>query len=352
MRKHTRLTGIVSSLQLVAFSFGGERGLGQEITTELVGEAHAKGVVALRASFGSRVRIADVSLEMSVNGEDYVTVSTDLRGALPRFVSNGAQRTDVDLLIDQDLKSPCPGPAFHSPGRYYLRWHIRFDEQPTAIEVDQIVDVGSVTDADACFLERAGDQEMLISLLGRDPFAAFGPEVREAVRRPENADCRAFPLIAMLKESMGDDPRTLAKTFPRELERRLWADTIYELLEACPQSSYAPYAACFAGTFYVAEVEEANRREHQSRVAPQAKDTADYRRARRALTIATANPYLAGNAYYKLALLSCFAADWSEMDAALASAETRALNDEDRRDFDELRQSLRTVRETYERENK
>ncbi len=333
--------------------FSAQPGLSQEITTEVVGEAHARGWVVLRAVFPARGKVVYASLGMRGDDGQQQPISAGLghHGELPRFVSADAQRTVIDIFVVQDAKEPCDRAAFDSPGRYHLRWHIRFEEPTGELEIDQIVDVAAVTKPDACFLDRASDLRLMARLLGRDPLESFSPEVREAVLRPENADCRAFLFIEAIREFMGSDPRTLVKSLPRELDRRLWADTLFEVFEECPESSYAPYAACVAGTFYVAEIEEANRRDHQSRIALQARQSDDYRRALRALNFATANRYLAGNAYFKLAVLACFGADWESMESAFVSMEALPWDEEARKETASLRRSLQAARDKYEREH-
>lgn len=230
--------------------------VGQEPCVDADRGAYAKGPVVLRLSFPSQGEVKDVSVLFSTDGDTF----ENTRAGLPRnwqlFTSvgdDGETTTALILLVgrfDMGKKSF----LFDEPGTYHFRWGVGFkDEGVDGFNARQIVEVGPAREADLAFLDRLADPDLLRYLFGDDFFDRQTETVRERMLAPSGADMRALKVIARLLQATRATSASnvfLDHKLPKEEDKRRWGDTLSELAEAIPESSYAPYAAYYAGCCY------------------------------------------------------------------------------------------------------
>lgn len=277
--------------------------------TDLVSEAHAKGIVVLRASFPSRGEVRSFGLEISQDGETFVNAKAGPTRGL-RFSHRmvlGSHNTDQTVLVVTIVGrfdfTP-EGFLFEREGIYDLRWDIAFkDRDGGVLKIEQTVEVGAPTEADLQFLTRAGDRDFLADVLGVNP--------------PEGGttDLLALGLIAELLELAQDDPGEEGS-----LQGKLsWADAMINLAREFPESSYAPYAAFFAGRIYHGHLA---KELSPQQITPAAKEQNFYKKSDAALRFAVdhGDPFLKPRALCSLAYLRACATLWDDAETLLAQS--------------------------------
>ena len=213
------------------------------------------------------------------------------------------------------------GFAFSRPGTYEVRWQFgSTGVSPVDFAIEQTVEVGVATRADLQFIERLSEPDLLRQLFGEEFFARQTDTVREQMLSPSGADCRALKVIAqLLKATRADEPGDVVGP-RRSMENALkWADSLIGLATEFPESSYAPYAAYYAGCCYLAALTEAMEdmtkergikdhsmnQEDLQRVTAFGKRSPYYQKAEQALSLAAerCDPYLRPRVHYFQAFL-------------------------------------------------
>lgn len=280
--------------------------------TDVVSEAHAKGIVVLRASFPSRGELHSYGLEISMDGETFVDANVGPTRGL-RFGSimvRGSHETDSTILIVPVVGrfdfTP-QGFLFGSSGTYRLRWNIAFkDRNLGGLNIEQTVDVEPATETDLELLARMGDRRFLADL-GLNP--------------PQDGtlDLLALGLIAELLEHAQDDPGEEGRVEGKPE----WADTFMSLAREYPESSYAPYLAYYAARLYLNDL---GRVTGSAGISPELKKQPLYRKAIEALqfSIGHGDPFLGPRALCSLAFANMLAGSWKDAEEFLVRADDRA----------------------------
>lgn len=280
---------------------------------EVVSEAHAKGIVVLRASFLGRGELHSFGLEISRDGETFVNAKAGPTRGL-RFSDRmvlGSHGTDQTVLVIPIVGRFGLGSEqflFDEPGTYELRWDITFKDRDVGdLKIEQTVEVGAPTEADLQFLARAGDRDFHAEIFGVDP--------------PERGtrDLLALGIVSLLLQHAQDDPGEEGSV-KGELA---WADAMMGLARELPESSYAPYAAFFAGRIYFGHLGKALG---PRQITPNAKTNEFYRKADEALrfVVKRGDPFIKPRALCSLAFLRVCVGSWVESERFLTEAEKSA----------------------------
>lgn len=309
MNRYVRLQTMTWIIPLLVHSAVPARG--QE--TDLVSEAHAKGIVVLRASFPSRGELHSYGLEISMDGETFVDANVGPTRGL-RFgykMVRGSHETDPTILIVPVIgrfNFTPQGFLFGTSGTYHLRWNISFkDRDFDGLKIEQTVDVEPATEADLDLLGRMGDRRFLADVLGLNPAQGATP------------DLLALGLIAELLEHAQDDPGEEGRVEGQPE----WADPFMSLAKEYSESSYAPYLAYYAARLYLKDL---GRITGSADISPELKKQPLYRKAIEALqfSIVHGDPFLAPRALCSLAFANVLVASWMDAGELLSQAKQRA----------------------------
>jgi hypothetical protein len=310
----------------------GQFALGQDITGDVLNDARSKGVVVLRATFPSRGEVWRVSLLSSKHGEHFTQAGI---GALDRrLLWSAIDDGEVTTVFVPALGRYGEDASFFGgPGLHWLRWTITFRDQSKPrsaedqgakdiepVEIVQTLEVEPMLPQDGRFLARISDVEWLRTFLGAEFHKLVEDEAHKWFLSPDGADHRALIVIGeLLKATRYEEPWTVAGklgSVQRAVER---GDALWELARDIPDSSYAPYAAFYAGCCYMAGVGDAIKKEHGTLVTPMAKQVPLFEKAEAALAFAVerGDRYLQPRAIYNQAFLAMVAADWAKANAVM-----------------------------------
>jgi len=313
---------------------------GQSIVAEEAGAdapSHAKGIVVLTTNFQSRGEVHSFGLKISREGKEFVdAMAGPTRGmrfsdALVRGGHEGENTVLVVPVVGSFDLAP-RGFLFENPGTYHLQWDIAFKDNKVArLEIEQAVQVGPALPADLEFLRRVDAPSFMARAFGAEPSG-----------QPPADLLRALVVIAELLERAESHPIEGVQCDPG----LPCADELLKLAVELPESSYAPYAAYYAGGMYRAWLE---RTPESRQVSPALKNHALYQKADEALRFSAdhGDPFLKPRALCALAYLRGCSAAWDEADEFLTQA-TRASSDQGtvhaavaklRRDFSAERRS-------------
>lgn len=264
---------------------------------------HAQAPVVLRVELPGHAKITSIGLEISGDGSVFrkTKVGIPKPWLLLRSLSSDDQRTIVLVPLVGEFDTYSAKFLFELPGRYFLRWRIRFAEEGTEVlQIDQTVEVLTPRRPDLDFLRDLDDRQFQQNLRGK------------SIPWPEDAAVPAnYLALDVIKQLMGATRERVPMNAASErgsLEEALrWADTLQGLAKAHPDSGYAPYAAYYAGCCYltsVAEtVKEVLRQDGVDALSAVPTANTHYANALRALTMAAENgdPYLRPRALHQLA---------------------------------------------------
>ena len=339
-----------------------------EVQASIDGKACARGMVVLRVTFPSRGEVWRVALNSSINGEDFGEAGVGLLGTPDLFTSVTYHDGETTILVPAAGWFGSGVLYFDGPGTQWFRWTITFRDQDKArteydqrdydiepLVVEQMVQVKPAQRVDLDFIARVGEVEVARTLFGRDPAEGRGDIEGE---RYGDAEVRAARVISvLLRATRADDPGS-ALSGRTSMDNVIeWAKTLAGLAKEFPESSYAPYAAYYAGCCYLAvgadvlekimkerEIQDSSLTGDKLRALTDEPEVASYYlKAQNALTLAAdrADLYLKPRAIYLQAGLVGTRGEWDEMerllDKALAEAPgkgtIRQLVDGARRDL-------------------
>lgn len=321
---------------------------GNDVRTQVDGEAHAKGVVLLRVTFSSKGEVWSVRLDTSRDGEEFREAGIGLPRAYKLFRSIANDQKNTSVLVPAIAWFRTEGFFFDEPGTYWFRWGISFrnQEKPRtvpdqrdpnieAVVVDQIVEVEPPTQADLDFIAGLGGRNLMRAMAGED---FFERQTGDAIEHVSDPEVRAVGVIGRLLYAtregwVGDIMRVAG---PRG-DARNAAEMLLNLAKEIPESSYAPYAAYYTGCCYYAscfeEAEEAVRSRNKEvefksdlaqgkyRVA-QLKRNPDTVKAYEAFTLAAqrADDYLKPRVLYQHGTMRLSSLDFDEAEQLLTEA--------------------------------
>jgi len=308
---------------------------------EVDGTARAKSFLVLKVTFYADVELGDVSLEISFDGETFFTALLGLPrpDRLFKSISRGSEGTTVLVPAVAGFAVGDPQFFIQEGGTYWVKWGAKSKREGDfrELEVRQTIHAERASQSDLAFLERISDPDLLRHLFGEDFFDRQTDTVRERMLAPSGADYRALKVIARLLEATrADDPGEVVR--PRGgIESALkWADALLPLAKEFPESSYAPYAAYYAGCCYLAaggDVLEKTMKERGiedsaltakklQALAAEPEAALHCGKAEEALSLAAnhADLYLKPRAVYMQAALLGMRGQWDEMERLLDKA--------------------------------
>ena len=317
-----------------------------EPSCDVNGVVHAKGMLVLRCRFPGEGIVNAVGLSLSVDGENFEVAGVGLPRPWNVFWSAYSSGEVTTVLV--------PGAASFEPGRekpgtYYLRCSAAFEEEgvgPTKI-VHKLT-VAPPDPSDLGFLRRVSNAELLGTLFPGPP-----NDIQEAAGgnafSSSYSDLLAVAVIGeLLKATRADEPGDVVG--PRGgLENALkWADALFALAKEFPNSSYAAYAAYYAGCCYVGALGQENKDKHKEIVSPAGKGSAYYGKATEALGFAVerADAYLKPRALYHQAFLYLCSAEFDQAEDSLEDAlEVGGEKGTIQKIVDKLRHDMRATKE-------
>lgn len=324
-------------------------GQAPEATVDMV--PHAKAPVVLKLSFPTWGDLSGASILFSEDGETF----ENTRAGLPRnwelftSISDDGETTTVLILVVGRFNLSPDGFLFSEPGTYYLRWGVGFeDKEVKGLKVEQPVEVAPAREADLAFLDRLAEPKFLRHLFEKDlfdPSYDFG----KWVLSPDGRDYRALFVIAeLLKLTRAKEPGDAVG--PRgSLEQAIkWAEALNALAKELPESSYAPYAAYYAGCCYITSAMIGTKEERGEYITPATRRHPHYKLANEILRFVAehGDAYLKPRALYMQAILRMVGADWIEADRSLTKALESAPGEGTiKSQVDELRRDIQEEKE-------
>ena len=140
-------------------------------------------------------------------------------------------------------------------GTYWVKWgaNSKTEGGTRELEVRQAIHAQQPSQSDLALLERISDPALLRHLFGEDVFDRQPDAIRERMLSAEGADRRALKVIGqLLLATRGDAPDKAVRKRKGKESLQTWADVMWKLAQDYPESSYAPYAAYYAGCCYYA----------------------------------------------------------------------------------------------------
>ena len=310
---------IVSHVLVVALT--GSPAVAQGI--EALGPLRAQSVVVLRIEVDGLPDDRAVYVEIKgPEDQDYRPLDLlksgyfAIRGAQFTRTSEGRSVLVVPTFLTGAKAIETARHPFHIPGRYMFR--LKSYEIPDrgvppreVVLFETEMDLAEPTAADQEYFALARDQRItaLVGLAGLDTTTGDGQRLA------------GLALIARIVES------TRQKGDPTH-GRSKWAEALYDLAFAVPDSSYAPYVAYYAACSYMWQRKNAFVKKEYGYELPDKRvaELEHYQRARKLLEFAVKR----GDSYIKplatcfLAAMKAWAADWAGARTLIQNAEVRA----------------------------
>jgi hypothetical protein len=256
--------------------------------------------------------------------------------------------------------------AFDEPGTWVAKWSIGFEDRRIPdLELERTIRVGPISPPDREFLSRISDPGLLRQLFGADFFERRTDTVRDRMLSPSasGADFRALCIIAeLLKATEYQEPWSTARERGSMESMMVWADVLWKLAQEFPESSYAPYAASYAGCCYLTSAFERFRTERNARgisdrkmtraqfdlLSSSARNAGPFKKAEAALAFAVthADAYLKPRALFYSTFVHFMRGDADAFASTLDAVSVAAPGDtvltswipEQRKELDRLRQ--------------
>ncbi len=311
---------------------------------------HEKGIGVIRSVFPSKGEVWDISLKWSRDGETYYSANVGLPRPwrLFRSVSYSAERTTVLIPVAAFFATSEAMLFFREPGKYWFRTEVDFrdvdkprtvpDQRDASIEpvvVDQVFEVEPLTKEDLDFIAGLADPALMRAMFGEDFFEQLTGNAVEQYADPE---VQAVKVIGRLLSATRDDwAGDIMRVAGPRGDIRKAAEMLLSLAKRFPESSYAPYAAHYAGCCYfsacIDKAEEGIRvRTKQGRLANDLalgryrvallKQNPDTARAYEAFSLAAqrGDDYLKPRTLYQHGTMRLFSFDFDEAERLLTEA--------------------------------
>ncbi len=299
---------------------------------------NARAFNVVRVVFPTEGRVAGIGVSFSRDGELFESTNAGLPRPGRLFTSSATMdgTTTVLLAIVGSFQMGKSSFFFDSPGLYYFKWEIRYEDRTIPFRtIVQNIEVSNAVSADLDFIFGLADPALMRAMFGED---FFERQTGNAVKQYADPEVRAVKVIGRLlyatrENWVGDSMREAG---PRG-DIHNAAEILLSLAKRFPESSYTPYAAYYAGCCYYAlcieEAEEAIRRKNKQggldndlalgkyRVA-QLMQNPDTTKAYQAFTIAAqrADDYLKPRVLYQHGTLRLFSSDFDEAERLIMKA--------------------------------
>ncbi len=207
----------------------------------------------VRATFPSEETVAGIGISFSRDGEQFESTNAGLPRPGRLFTSSATidGTTTVLLAIVGSFQMGRSAFFFDSPGLYYFKWEIRFEDQNIPFRtIVQKIEVANAVVADLDFISGLSEPALMRAMFGED---FFERQTGNAVRQYANPEARAVKVIGRLLYATGENwvGDNMREAGPLG-DIHDAADMLLSLAKRFPESSYAPYAAYYAGCCYFA----------------------------------------------------------------------------------------------------
>lgn len=214
--------------------------IAQEPVANIDSPIKARSVTVLRAAFPSRGAVHSVSFDVAKDGEEFedARIGPDRGAPFSGATVCGSDLTDTTVLALPacgrfDLTPK--GFLFPTEGVYHLQWKVAFKDPKASVQnTVQTIHVEAPSPYDIGFLAQISDNSFFEESFGRRVPDSFGPNKT------------ALALIGMLLSHAISDPTEDEPIFGGIVA----ADALLKLASEHPESSFAPYAAYYAGSIY------------------------------------------------------------------------------------------------------
>lgn len=217
----------------------------------------ARGLHLISVSLPALGQVSSCALSIGVDGREFQQgYGLPRSGNLFKMILPTAETTQVLVVA---VARWIPGHSeftFVRTGTYYARWNILFDNRDTPLQLEQTITVKSPRPDDIKFLERLSDVTLLKDLFGEGVFDDYPKHSREKLLSSQGEDARALMVVQELLQATRESVSwEIAGLRNGSLDSALrWADVLWEMAQEMPDSTYAPYAASYAGCAYSAQV--------------------------------------------------------------------------------------------------
>lgn len=224
----------------------GARSLAGDVQVQVDGRAHAKGLILLRATIPVHGELGDLQLRYSRDGDEFEEAGIGLPRPWRYFSSASSNEEETTVLVPMVARFQIGEFRFDEPGTYYLRWSVGIKDVK-GFNFDQVLEIQPPHAADLDFIEGLGEPALMRAMFG---FDVFERQTGTAVEYYADPGVRALEVIGrLLYATRARDPLNVER--PKG-DAHQTADTLLKLAKGIPKSSYAPYAAYYAGCCYAA----------------------------------------------------------------------------------------------------
>lgn len=245
--------GVQGSLLLACSTASSGIGGQSDAHAEVEGRLRARGVGILKLTIPGDTEIADVGLEISRDGVDFTMLRTGgSRNSRDLYeISYEESMTTIVAPVAVEFGVTNASFVFPESGRYWIRWGLRFkDPQVERLTLNQEVLVSTAHADDIAFVSRLGDTQFFQELVGEDVLNRLTGKARELTIDPSASVFRFSVVLRPLLASTATIEPLEGEHRSAQAFRR-WTDTMFGLASELPDSTYAPYAAFYAGGGYV-----------------------------------------------------------------------------------------------------
>ena len=210
----------------------------------------AKSANVIRLHLQTRREVADFNLEVSLNGETYHNCSVGLPRAWQLFFSISQTARDATIVVPVvgGFSGGVERFLFREPGRKWFRWTVIYLDESEPSLIEQEVVVLESSDADIAFIEGLADPALCRLILGQRWYDEF---MDPNLHRYTEIEPRAVKVIGrLLYATRGKTCEDAVRIAGPQGDRRDTANALLGLARDIPDSSYAPYAAYYAGCCY------------------------------------------------------------------------------------------------------
>lgn len=283
---------------------------------------HAKACNVLKVPIPGDIVPESIKLEVSQDGQEFRSAEVGLpRGYQLLYVrQSNEEHAALHIVVVGRTQTGLGGFLPEFAGPWQLRWTIGVPERADDLVVEQELNLLTPTAQDSDFLDSISPPDFVRFLMGASFFRNKPDMLRKKMLSEAGTDGRALRVIAeLLKATQVHEPLDVGRM-------RGWSEEEYaphaapflKLARDFPDSTYAPYAAYYAGCLYLALVEMETKREFDQ-PSPRVSAGENYKFAEEALRFAAdrGDPYLKPRALYMSALLRAYSADWRRVESAL-----------------------------------
>lgn len=297
-----------------------------DVTIEMIPPVHALGVNIVRIRYSGISETRTIDLQVSEDGAHFRAFELLQPDGKPTKIQMHDSHQSSDRLIPvvANFDLVPTGFLFEEPGTHHLRWRVYSPAQSDhALEISQSINVGPVRASDREFLDSVMNVESWARVFGGSALSVMSEEQRQRLLGSAGANERTLLAIRELIQAPSFLEPSEVIRIGGGLEQTLERAEFYsDLAHRLGDSSYAPYAAYYAGTCYLVKIQDENRRAGIGHVSSQSRDTSTYSKATAMLQIAYTNGdrFLKPRAYRTLSFLYALGASWTEAFKAIDDA--------------------------------